>query len=1116
MLDKIRLLLLIFPLALSASKENTHANITGQAVPREYVLFESDPVRPLAISHDGAFLFVTNIPDSHVEVYSITPFGLSFYQSIPVGLEPVALAITADDKELWVVNHLSDSISVIDLSKYPFYVKQTLLVGDEPRDIVFAGTSENRAFITTAHRGQNLDFDPQLYTPGTPRADVWVFQHHLTAKAEFINVVSLFGDTPRALTVSNDKSTVYAAIYKSGNKTTTLPPGSISSITKPPPLISADGVPQPHTGLIVRFNGLHWVDELERIYDDIVSFSLPDFDVFGIDANATVPSETKRTPSVGSVLFNMAVNPANGDLLISNLESRNHIRFEGRALSARTTVRGHIADNQISIVDELGVRKIHLNPHLDFSKETGDENDRELSLSLPMSIQFNNDGSEFYLAAFGSDKIARFNYQSFKQNSLPLDKTQQLTVSGGGPAGLVYDTKNNRLYVYTRYDNGISIIDLEGFSELGHILMPNPEPDSVIQGRPFLYNAGITSGFGNDSCASCHIFADNDSLAWDLGNPDDVVRPIPNSYHPLTALSPFLSFQFHPMKGPMTTQSMRGLVRHGPQHWRGDRTGSSALADESLEEAAFKEFNGAFDALLAKPSGLNEVDLQKFTDFAMQLTYPPNPNRAIDNSLTGDQQAGKNMYDFGVLRANGNLEVCSACHPIDPANGIYGTTGQMSDNAQPGERDFKIPHFRDQYQKIGMFTTTPGFKQNQIRGFAFNHNGATSNNALFSEFGISSDKVRQLKSFLYAFPTETAPIVGQQLTVDKSNYSEVTNRLSTLILRAQINFPIPECDLTAFQFDSKLKQWLYDRHRNQFIEDDGISSMSQQQFKSLLAQTEKPVTLTCQPWGSGERIALDRDRDEIYNQLETIQGSSDIDSNSTSFRPQTGLWHQPEKPGSGLDIEISGNNLVVVWYTHRENKTPVWYLASAPISPSWQADLMEFHWAPSTGTTEAQKVGSIQLLFENNKVADFSWSLESHQGNDTIQYFQFSSEPAALKLTGLWYDPNESGWGLSLITQGHNRVAVTYYYNSDLQPQWSISNMENNIETSIATVYVSGSCPWCDYEEPATNNNGSISLEFVGLNQANLQLEQLNIEDPNEIIWQRQIDNLQRFTDIME
>ena len=37
------------------------------------------------------------------------------------------------------------------------------------------GPGRSRAFITTAHRGQNVPFDPQLTTPGVGRADVWVF-----------------------------------------------------------------------------------------------------------------------------------------------------------------------------------------------------------------------------------------------------------------------------------------------------------------------------------------------------------------------------------------------------------------------------------------------------------------------------------------------------------------------------------------------------------------------------------------------------------------------------------------------------------------------------------------------------------------------------------------------------------------------------------------------------------------------------------------------------------------------------------------------------------------------------------------------------------------------------
>ncbi|HWK50581.1 MAG TPA: hypothetical protein VNR40_11880, partial [Steroidobacter sp.] len=122
-----------------------------QAAP-SFVAFESGHVRPLALSSDGSKLFAVNTPNNTLVIYNVTPLGIFKDAEVSVGLEPVAVAIRSST-EVWVVNHLSDSVSVVTLSGTP-RVTRTLLVGDEPRDIVFAGTS-NRAFITTAHRGQH-------------------------------------------------------------------------------------------------------------------------------------------------------------------------------------------------------------------------------------------------------------------------------------------------------------------------------------------------------------------------------------------------------------------------------------------------------------------------------------------------------------------------------------------------------------------------------------------------------------------------------------------------------------------------------------------------------------------------------------------------------------------------------------------------------------------------------------------------------------------------------------------------------------------------------------------------------------------------------------------------
>src|SRR5215467_708798 len=120
------------------------------ASPPDFIAFETGQVRPLAMSPDRHTLFAVNTPNGTLEIFRIETGRLEHTAQIPVGMEPVAVAARSD-KEVWVVNHLSDSISIVSLAGTP-HVVRTLLIGDEPRDIVFA--RNGRAFITTAHRGQ--------------------------------------------------------------------------------------------------------------------------------------------------------------------------------------------------------------------------------------------------------------------------------------------------------------------------------------------------------------------------------------------------------------------------------------------------------------------------------------------------------------------------------------------------------------------------------------------------------------------------------------------------------------------------------------------------------------------------------------------------------------------------------------------------------------------------------------------------------------------------------------------------------------------------------------------------------------------------------------------------
>src|SRR4030095_8289328 len=91
-----------------------------------------------------------NTPDARLEVLSVTAQGdLLRSFSVPVGLEPVSVAWRLNGLtgggEAWVVTHLSDTVSVVDLGLRQ--VVRTIAVGDEPTDLVFA---QGRAFVSVS------------------------------------------------------------------------------------------------------------------------------------------------------------------------------------------------------------------------------------------------------------------------------------------------------------------------------------------------------------------------------------------------------------------------------------------------------------------------------------------------------------------------------------------------------------------------------------------------------------------------------------------------------------------------------------------------------------------------------------------------------------------------------------------------------------------------------------------------------------------------------------------------------------------------------------------------------------------------------------------------------
>ncbi len=842
-------------------------SVTADSASGSVMVFESGPVRPITLSADGLRLYVTNAPANCLEIYAVEVDTLRLASTVSVGLEPVAVNERSGN-EVWVVNHLSDSVSVVRLDGTP-RVLRTLLVGDEPRDVVFAGSNRDRAFITAAARGQNRPgfSSANLTTPAQGRADVWVFDTNAideTLNGKPLTILTLFADTPRGLAVSADGGKVYAAPFMSGNRTTTLHRDAVGA-GKPAPSRNVENIAAPGTGLIVRFDGSGWRDGAGADWSSKVKFTLPDYDLFVIDANANPPVVSSQISGLGTTLFNLAVHPVSGDVYASNTEAQNHIRFEGPGTSA-TTVRGRIAESRISVVDVAAKRvdAVHLNSHLDFSLPQASAvpaATKAKTLAQPTALVFSPDGGTLYTAAFGSGKVAALPTASLSSATFVPDSSRHIPVPAG-PAGLALNANGQRLYVYSRIAHNVTVIDTANKTTINTASLFTPESAVVKAGRKFLYDANDSSANGSSSCGSCHIFGDMDHLAWDLGNPNDLMKNNPNGYVPFV---PKTTAQFHPMKGPMGTQTLRGMRGNGPLHWRGDRTGINRQivrgSLESLEEASFKEFRSAFVGLVGRETELAEAEMQSFTDFAMSLATPPNPIRALNNVLTPTEQAGRDIY------LNNNsitlLGSCNSCHTLNPAAGRFGTAGLMAFEGGRITENFKVPQLRNVYQKAGMFgfsLSSGAATGQQIRGFGFSHDGSVDtldsflSDPVFNFPAPAATTRAQVAAFVLAMDTDLAPIVGQQVTWRPGTSSEVETRLTLLKTQAAVTTPRPACDLTVRAsvdgiIHAGLMQsdvtWLM--KTGERISDTALRS---------LATASQPLTFTCVPPGSGKRIAL--------------------------------------------------------------------------------------------------------------------------------------------------------------------------------------------------------------------------------------------------------------------
>lgn len=806
-MSKLITLVILVAFALSFLNRPLPNAVIAQTLPSDFKSFESPQVHPLALTPNGTRLLAVNTPDHRLSVFQLDGEAPALAAEIPVGLEPVSVA-ARNDREAWVTNWLSDSVSVVDL--ITGNVIRTIDVGDEPTDVVFAGAQREKAFVCVSGLSQ-------------------VKVYNATAPAESPQVINIRGKQPRALVCDATGGRVFVSIFESGNQTTVVPANRVKAAGGPPkPFPKMKKLPPaPDVGLIVKWNGSKWSDERgDTKWNALVPYTLADVDVVVLDAGESTPRVQHEVRGIGTQIGNAVFDPANDRLFAINIEAHNEIRFEQNLSGRFTSTRVSIIDLKPSVPD---IKVANLNAHINLDLLEGSDAERENSLALPADICRAADGS-LYVAAMGSAKVGVLNQAGAVESRINV---------GQGPTGLAIDEARQRLYVLNRFDETLSVVDLRVRAEAARIPVGfNPEPQNVRQGRRFLYDASL-SAHGHLACASCHANGHRDGLAWDLGNPRGKLQTV-------SGLVPSI---FHPMKGPMTTQSLRGIVGNEPLHWRGDR---SRLDD----------FNPAFMSLLGGPRELTAAEMAAFTAFTQTLTYPPNPlqnpDRTFPNPATGPSaEHGRQLFNNSAL--DGGLLSCNVCHSSSP--GFRSGTNNV---IIPGlllqeSQDFKVPQLRGIYQKLG-FQNTAG---EQLSGFGFIHDGSVDTLLDFLRLPVftfrSDNDRRDVEAFVLAFDSGLAPAVGLQVTINGDNKLSpaVNERIALLIAQANSG----NCDLVAKGIYGGAHRGFFYVGNGMFQSDRRSESPLAWQSLAQASDSGSELTFTGTPVGSGRRLGIDRNGD---------------------------------------------------------------------------------------------------------------------------------------------------------------------------------------------------------------------------------------------------------------
>jgi hypothetical protein len=167
----------------------------------------------------------------------------------------------------------------------------------------------------------------------------------------------------------------------------------------------------------------------------------------------------------------------------------------------------------------------------------------------------------------------------------------------------------------------------------------------------------------------------------------------------------------------------------------------------------------------------------------------------------------------------------------------------------------------------------------------------------------------------------------------------------------------------------------------------------------------------------------------------------------------TGLWWNANESGWGIHFTQRGNNVFAAWYTYDASGNPKWYVASNCIGASGSSGTCSGSLYQVNGPTffgadfhsnlvNVVTAGSLTVNFQNADSASMTYTVGTQTRTVAItrQPLGTGTTPAAVDYSDLWWNPNESGWGMAMAQQFGNIFLAWYVYDKAGKPVWYVAS----------------------------------------------------------------------------